>query len=200
MLADVNIKNAVRIYRDAGKQCLYGVARYFRPLGQCPETHGVGTFGQLFHRFGERNIIPCDTFVDRIGRNTLVEFNPYSSCRIVNPFNDRVDINLIDFLYDFITQRILSHRADRITCRTQAGSVVRKVYGCAPYFLSCGKHVPQELSYTDNNGFINHIFCLSSYSQTKIQLTDAIFTLQKYKKVSKQRLVFHLSSMVSLLH
>ena len=97
-------------------------------------------------------------------------------------------------------QRILSHRADRITCRTQAGSVVRKVYRCAPYFLSCGKHVPQELSYTDNNGFINHIFCLSSYSQTKIQLTDAIFTFQKYKKVSKQRLVFHLSSMASLLH
>ena len=72
MLTDIDIEKAQGMTRHIRKQGTKRLTRFRGTLRQCSEAYGVRTFHQVDRRLGKRDMIPCHTFDDRIGRDAVL--------------------------------------------------------------------------------------------------------------------------------
>ena len=72
MLTDIDIEKAQGMTRHIRKQGTKRLTRFRGTLRQRSEAYGVRTFHQVDRRLSKRDMIPCHTFDDRIGRDAVL--------------------------------------------------------------------------------------------------------------------------------
>ena len=113
-------------------------------LCQGTEADCICPFHQFDGLLGQRNVIPSNPFDDGVGRNTLFQFDQYTTCRIVNGGNEcTADSVLFQFLDDLGAEHIIADGTDGITFGTLLGGVINKVDGCTTCLFLIGKDIPQ---------------------------------------------------------
>ena len=131
--------------------------RNFTALCQRAETDGTGSVRQRQHLFRERNIVPCDMFVNRVGRLAVAKRDIDGSGRFIHCGDKRTNAITVGDRQQIASGIVIADSADCPAFDTVLRGVIGKIHGGSSGFAASRQDIPQKFADTDNKGFGIHL-------------------------------------------
>ena len=157
MLTQVDIIDAISVGRYSFDHGACGPVRNFAALCQRAEADGAGSARQRQHLFRERNIIPCDMFVDRVGRLAVAERHIDSAGRLIHRSNECTDTVTGGNCQQIASGIVIADSADSPAFDTVLRGMIGKIHGSSSGFAASRQNIPQKFADADNKGFRIHL-------------------------------------------
>ena len=149
-LTEVNVKyyEAVVIVRHSVEEAVYGIARYHVALGKGAEAYGLCILGKSFEPDGIGYIVPGHILLYFIlGNAGGVNLYLHGACGVGHLGQELVEALGCEILHYLPAERVVAYGAHHTRGEAELRHMICEVCGCAAYFLTFGKNVPQGFSH-----------------------------------------------------